>query len=311
MISLMPGPVEISDEIDAAFHLPPISHRSREFVDRFEAIRAKLCAMTGATFACLLNGSGTLANEAIASCLEGPGLVLVNGEFGERLVRQARGWDLSVRVLEWPWGVPWDLDRIAGELGGVQWVWAVHLETSTGMLNDVVSLSSLAQEHGVRLCLDCISSLGAVPLDLREVWLASGVSGKALGSYSGIAMVLASDLPRSARSVPVYLDLTTAMRTEGPCFTFSSPLLLALDQTLDLAHDYAPLGCLVRRRLRELGVKPMVDESLHAPVVATFCAPAPDFVERCRSLGYWIGGESAYLAARGLVQIANMGAVNR
>jgi hypothetical protein len=55
----------------------------------------------------------------------------------------------------------------------------------------------------------------------------------------------------------------------------------------------------------------MVDESLHAPVVATFCAPAPDFVERCRSLGYWIGGESAYLAARGLVQIANMGAVNR
>jgi aspartate aminotransferase-like enzyme len=309
MISLMPGPVEISDEINTAFRLPPISHRSAEFIDRFESVRTRLCGMTGAAHACLMNGSGTLANEAIASCLEGPGVVLVNGEFGERLARQAQRWDLPVNVVEWPWGVPWDLNRVADEIRGARWIWGVHLETSTGMLNDVASLSALAQERGVRLCLDSISSLGAVPLNLSDVWLASGVSGKALGAFSGIAMVFANEEPRPERSVPAYLDVAAAMRTEGPCFTFPSPLLLALERALDVPRDYALLGCLVRRRLRALGVRPMVEESLHAPVVTTFAAPAPDFVERCRSLGYWIGGESGYLAARKLVQIANMGAI--
>ncbi len=310
MISLMPGPVEISDAVNASFRLPPISHRSAEFIHRFEAVRSRLCEMTGVTHVALLNGSGTLANEAVASCLEGPGLVLVNGEFGARLANQALRWDLPVRVVEWGWGIPWDLDRVAEEAGGVRWIWGAHLETSTGMVNDIEGLKALALERGVRLCLDCISSLGAVPVDLRDVWLATGVSGKALGSFAGVAMILASEEPRPSRSVPTYLDVARAMQTEGPCFTFPSPLLLALERALETQHDYATLGCLVRRRLRAMRLRPLVDESFHSPVVTTFTPPTPDFLDRCHSLGYWIGGESSYLAERGLVQIANMGAVS-
>jgi aspartate aminotransferase-like enzyme len=306
----MPGPVEISDEVNASFRLPPISHRSSEFIQRFETVRSRLCALTGATHAALLNGSGTLANEAIASCLEGPGLVLINGEFGARVANQARRWNLPVRTVEWPWGVPWDLERVAEEMDGINWIWAVHLETSTGMVNDIESLKALALEHGVRLCLDCISSLGAVPLDLSGVSLASGVSGKALGSIAGVAMVLASEEPQPVRTVPTYLDVARAIQTEGPCFTFPSPLVLALERALETQRDYASLGCLVRRRLRAAGVAPLVDESLHAPVVTTFTPPTPDFLDRCYERGYWIGGESGYLAARGLVQIANMGAIH-
>jgi aspartate aminotransferase-like enzyme len=52
-----------------------------------------------------------------------------------------------------------------------------------------------------------------------------------------------------------------------------------------------------------------VDETVAAPIVTTFVPPQPNFVEKCRKLGYSIGGESGYLAQRGLVQIANMGAV--
>lgn len=43
--------------------------------------------------------------------------------------------------------------------GLARWIWAVHLETSTGMLNDVPGLARLAREAGVQLCLDCVSSL--------------------------------------------------------------------------------------------------------------------------------------------------------
>jgi aspartate aminotransferase-like enzyme len=309
MISLMPGPVEIDAKVRAVFCQAPLSHRSSEFIRRFEAVRTALAKMTGARHVALLNGSGTLANEAVGSCLEGPGVVLVNGEFGARLARQAERWRVPVRVVEWPWGVPWDLDRVAWELNGAEWVWATHLETSTGMVNDIEGLVALANARGVRVALDCISSVGAVPVDLTGVWLASGVSGKALGSYAGVAIVFASEIPSLSRPVPAYLDVAEALRTEGSCFTFPSPLLLALEEALRRERNYSPLGTLVRTRLRGMGIEPMVEEPVAAPVVTTFVPPEPGFLDRCHDLGYRIGGESGYLAARGLVQIATMGAV--
>lgn len=309
MISLMPGPVEIDPRIQAQFQLPPLSHRGSEFLCRFEGVRATLSEMTGAPQVALFTGSGTLANEAVASCLEGPGLVLINGEFGARIARQAERWNLPVRTLEWSWGSSWDFKEIEEALRGVAWVWAVHLETSTGMLNDIARLTELGNAHGVKVCLDCISSLGAAPVNLSGVYLASGVSGKALGSYAGVAMVFASETPKLSRPVPKYLDVAEALETEGPCFTFSSPLLLALEEALRGERDYEALGGLVRSKLRQRGISPMVDGPLAAPIVTTFVPPSEDFPDTCLKLGFRIGGESGYLAKRGFVQIATMGAV--
>ena len=304
----MPGPVEIAGPIRAAFALPPVSHRADEFVRQYEGVRQHLVQLTGAPRVALFQGSGTLANDVIASTLQGSGLVLVNGEFGARIAKQAQAWDLKVRTMEWNWGEPWDLNRIAESLQGVRWVWAVHLETSTGMVNDYRPLRDLLQARGIRLCLDCVSSLGAVPVDLHGVWLASGVSGKALGSFAGVGMVFASEIP-ATRRVPVYLDLAAALQTEGPRFTFSSPMLAALDVALRLERDYRPLGGLVRSKLRELQLEPMVDGPSAAPTVTTFTPPNPAFLERAMQAGFWLGGESGYLRTRGLVQIATMGAV--
>lgn len=313
MVSLLPGPVEIAAEIRAAFAGPPISHRSDEFIQRFEAVRARLRSMTGAAQAALMVGSGTLANDAVGGQLEGPGLVLVNGEFGARLAAQARRWGLDCRVLEWPWGRAWDLDQVAGSLTQgyprVDWIWAVHLETSTGMVNDVAGLTALAEQHDVKVCLDCVSSLGSVDLDLSRIWLASGVSGKALGSYAGVAIVFAGNGALKPRPIPAYLDAYEAAEEIGPRFTFPSPALAALECAMEMKREYAPLGCLVRSRLRQMGWQPLVDESLAAPVVTTFDLPEPGFIERCRALGYEIGGESQYLRERGWVQISTMGAV--
>ena len=139
--------------------------------------------------------------------------------------------------------------------------------------------------------------------------MASGVSGKALGSFAGVAIVFAAEVPKLRHLVPVYLDVAEALRTEGSCFTFPSPLLLALEEALRLRRDYAPLGNLVRQRLRGMGIEPMVEEPIAAPVVTTFAPPENRFLDRCLHLGYRIGGESGYLAVRGLVQIATMGAV--
>jgi len=78
--------------------------------------------------------------------------------------------------------------------------------------------------------------------------MASGVSGKR-SAHSPVWR--SSSLPRCPSSrvrCRFYLDVAEAMRTEGSCFTFPSPLLLALEEALRRKRDYAPLGNLVRNR---------------------------------------------------------------
>jgi aspartate aminotransferase-like enzyme len=369
-VCLLPGPVAVAAVVQEAFRQPALYHRGPEFIALFEKVRRTLGALVGGRDVALLNGSGTLANEAVAATLavensaecqvlsaeskaENPpshppltthhspltthhspltrGVLLVNGEFGERLARQASRFGLRPRVLSWPWGKPWDLDELdtalAAEPPG-SWVWGVHQESSTGVLNDLPGLVRLARARGQRVCADCISSLGAVPLDLSGVYLATGASGKSLGAYAGVAIIFAdaaalASLDRS--HVPSYLDVAAALANQGPCYTFPSQQLRALDAALaDYATpalatrryaQYAALGAYVRRRLRELGLEPLADERWASPVVTTFAPPGEQtldgFVAMCRSWGFAIGGQSGYLVKRRLVQIATMGEVTR
>jgi aspartate aminotransferase-like enzyme len=335
-ICLLPGPVTVSRAVREAFHEPPIYHRGSEFIEHFVEVRRTLSAMVGGRSVVILNGSGTLANETVAATLAatpgpGRGVLLSNGEFGERLAQQATRFGLRPRVLSWEWGQPWDLDEIdaalASEPAGT-WVWGVHQESSTGVLNDLPGLVRVVQKHGGRVCLDCISSLGAVPLDLCDVYLATGATGKSLGAFAGAALVFADTeaLARVQRErVPSYFDLVAALDSDGPCYTFPSATLRALEASLaeyvtpenaGAAYArYAELGRYVRQQLRRLGLEPLCSEEWACPVVTTFTPPegesAPAFVARCRRWGFAIGGQSGYLAKRRLVQIATMGAVTQ
>ncbi len=341
VVCLLPGPVTISPRIKAAFHEPPIYHRGSEFIDRFANVRQKLSQMVGGRSVALLNGSGTLANEAMLAALAAEqrqvpgsprrGVMLINGEFGERLARQATRVGLQPRRLQWDWGEPWDLEQIDAVLADEplgSWILGVHQESSTGILNDIAGLFTMARKRGVRVCLDCISSLGAVPIDLSQVYLATGTSGKSIGSYAGASIVFADEEAVDGldqTGVPTYVDLAAALKSRGPCFTFPSSTLLALEAALEsyatpekaeaIYGRYRETGSWIRRKLRSLGLMPMAPEASASPVITTFTSPGRlssiKFVARCRAWGFSIGGESTYLSDRRLVQIATMGAVEQ
>ncbi|MBS0261142.1 MAG: alanine--glyoxylate aminotransferase family protein [Planctomycetes bacterium] len=334
-ICLLPGPVTLSSAVRTAMQQPVLYHRGSEFLALFDRVRRQLSDLVGGRDVALFPGSGTVANDVVAATLAAGsatrGLILENGEFGRRLVAQARRFGLEPRVLSWPWGCPWNLDEIASALDEAvpgSWVWGVHHETSTGLLNDLAGLIRLAKSRGVRVCLDAVSSIGGQPLDLSEVFLSTGTSGKALGACSGIALVFGDrdelDNSNSAR-VPTSLDLVASLNHAGPRFTFPSPPLQALAAALqcydssakatERFHDYTALGCFVRRELRGLGLAPLAEDSHASSTVTTFAVPdggdSDGFVERCQRAGFLIGGQSAYLAERRLVQIATMGAVTQ
>lgn len=320
LVSLMPGPVEIAPEVRAAFQRAPISHRCAEFTAVYESVRASLSRLAGGMPVAILTGSGTTANDAVALHLhaafgEAPGLILVNGEFGERLARQATRAGLRYETLSWPWGDPWNMRDVADKLAQrPAWVWAVHLETSTGVLNPLQQLAEIMASREIPLAADCVSSLGATPLPQQGLWMCTGVSGKAIGAYAGLSFVFANPAALERvpdMSLPASMDVRVAIAHRGPQFTVASPSLYALEAALsqcDFAR-HAEMGSIVRRRLRELGIRPLAAEIDAAPCVTTFVAPDSAFVDRCRRAGFELGGGSGYLRERGWTQIATMGAI--
>src|SRR5437588_3748939 len=92
-VNFLPGPVTVRREVRRAFEQAPESHRADSFVKEFQGAKQVLCELVRAAKVELFLGSGTLANDVIAGQLsleKKPGLILSNGEFGERLLDQAK-----------------------------------------------------------------------------------------------------------------------------------------------------------------------------------------------------------------------------
>src|SRR5215472_7147619 len=105
-VNLLPGPVTVRREVRRAFEQAPESHRAEPFAKDFQATKKLLCDLTQAGRVEILLGSGTLANDVVAGQLSfetGRGLVLSNGEFGQRLVDHARRFGLDFEAVEFPW----------------------------------------------------------------------------------------------------------------------------------------------------------------------------------------------------------------
>src|SRR5712672_2645433 len=114
-VNFLPGPVTVRREVRRAFEQAPESHRAEVFTKDFQTTKTALCELVKAKKVELFLGSGTLANDVVAGQLSlesGRGLVLSNGEFGERLMDQGRRFGLDFEVGEFPWGQPFDLQAV-------------------------------------------------------------------------------------------------------------------------------------------------------------------------------------------------------
>ena len=322
--SFLPGPVTVRREVRRAFEQAPESHRGDAFIKDFQAVKQLLCELVRARNVELLLGSGTLANDVIAGQLSlerQPGLVRGNGEFGARLVDHARRAGLAFDALEFPWGQPLDLAEVRAGLErapALRWLWCTHCETSTGVLNDVARLNALCSEFQVKLCLDSISAIGTVPVDLTGVFLASGTSGKGLRSYPGLSMVYYHHpVAPQPTALPRYLDLGQYAAQQGIPFTSSSNLLHALHAAVKpVRWDERYAGLLehsawLRTKLRQLGFELVGSEAKASPAIVTIALPAhlksTDIGGLIQESGYLVSYNSDYLRGRNWIQISLMG----
>lgn len=325
--NFLPGPVKVSQHVKQMFSVHSVSHRSEVFIQDFSVTKNLLRQLVNSKYVEIFMGSGTLANDVIAGQLflnQKRGLILSNGEFGNRLINHATKFGLQFEILQREWGGVFkreDIELILNQNSNIKWLWVVHCETSTGILNDIQMLKQICIEREIFLCLDGISSIGTVPVDLSKIYMASCVSGKGLRSYPGLSMVFYNRKVFPSNKLPVYLDLGYYAANNGIPFTILSNLVYSLKMSLETFesegafNNIASLSQWLRHRLREFGYYIIAPDAYASPGVITIELPAKISSKKLGSqlenLGYFISYNSAYLLKRNWIQICLMGECSR
>jgi alanine-glyoxylate transaminase / serine-glyoxylate transaminase / serine-pyruvate transaminase len=198
---MIPGPVDVSEAVIAAMANQVVPHYGSEWTALYKETTTALQSIfqtTGDVF--LLVGSGSTGLEAAINSLFMPGekvLITMNGFFGDRIAQFSLAHGLTVVEAAADWGKPVDPLTVERLLDGdrqICGIIAVHHETSTGVLNPVREMGSLARKYGVPLVVDAVSSLGGEELKMDEwgVDICVTASNKCLESVPGVSPVAVS-----------------------------------------------------------------------------------------------------------------------
>ena len=242
---LGPGPSPVSPRVTKAMTAPPLSHLDPDFVKILDDVRARLARVFKAGdgwFTPAISGTGTSAMEAAIANTVTPGMraaAVVNGYFGDRLAQMLARFGADVHRIEGEWGRAIDPAAIEAAVNKASFnlLAIVHAETTTGALNPVGDIATLLRARGIPFIVDCVTSLGAVPVD-AEGWGAAvcySCSQKGLGAPSGLGPIAFSpSSPRSAsRSFAFDRALLEAFWVDRKYHhTISAPLIYALREAL-------------------------------------------------------------------------------
>ncbi|HUS02779.1 MAG TPA: aminotransferase class V-fold PLP-dependent enzyme [Chitinophagaceae bacterium] len=318
IVNLTTGPVGISREVMKALQEPPISHRSQEFKKLYKQTTEFLSSSFHVQETFLLTGSGTLANEAMLQeikYIRGHGLIISNGEFGNRLIEQARRNNLNFITYQVEWGKIFDLQKIQNTISNnpTKWILFCHCETSTGVINGLNEITAIAKRKNCLCFVDCMGTVGTMPLDLSNVAMATASSGKGLASIPGLAVIFSNIELAVKKDVPVYLDLHHYCLNSGIPFTIPSNLINALyvsicqklrEQHFELLDKY---GREFFKILNKYDLIPFSNKNSKVFTLVTSQKRKEAFIHSLTDKQILLSHESDYLKKRQWCQLASFG----
>ena len=293
----IPGPTPCPDEVLQAMTKQMINHRGPEFKQIIYGITDKLKQLfqtKGDVF--LLTASGTGGMEAAVVNTLSPGdevLSVAIGVFGERFGVIAEKFGAEVIPLRFEWGKAADIDTIRKALQdkpGIKAVLVTHNETSTGVTNDLGSISSVAKEFDKLLLVDAISSLGSINLPVDDWQCDVTITGSQKGWMvpPGLAMVTISakawQANAEAKMPRFYWDFAKARsyleKAQTPwtpavsiVFALSISLGMMLDEGLtNIIARHARIAKMTREGMKALGLSIFANEHYASNTVTSIAA---------------------------------------
>jgi alanine-glyoxylate transaminase/serine-glyoxylate transaminase/serine-pyruvate transaminase len=200
---MVPGPVEVDWEVLNQMSYPQIAHYNDEAIqiynDCVQSLK-KLLRCDRKANVYIIPGSGSVAlDSCIGSVVrkEDKILVAINGNFGERLKVQAESFGAEVVEVRVEPG-----KAIRGEMikntieknHSIKAILAVHLETTTGVLNPIWEIGTVAKKYDIPLIVDCVSSFGTEEFNMEEwgVSLCGAAVQKGLETPPGLGIIAVS-----------------------------------------------------------------------------------------------------------------------
>ena len=253
---MIPGPTPVPERVLEALGRHPIGHRSKDFQKIVKSTTENLQWLHQTKNEVLtITGSGTAAMEAgIINTLSKGDKVICgeNGKFGQRWVKVAEEFGLEVIQINAEWGKPLDPEKFKNILENdvnkdIKAVILTHSETSTGVINDLKTISKYIRKHKQALSIiDCVTSIGAfnVPTDEWELDIVASGSQKGYMIPPGLSFLSMSDKAWRANELSnlpkFYLDLKSykkSLLNNSNPFTPSVNLMFALDEALNMMKE--------------------------------------------------------------------------
>jgi len=270
---MIPGPTPVPEKVLQALSKHPIGHRSKEFQDLVESTTKNLKWLHQTKNDVLtITGSGTAAMEAgIINTLSKGDKVICgeNGKFGERWVKVAKEFGLEVIKIDSEWGTPLDPEKFKKALEEdkqkeIKAVILTHSETSTGVINDLETISSYIRAHNTALSIiDCVTSLGAcnVPVDEWELDIVASGSQKGYMIPPGLSFIAMSqkawEAAEKSNLPKFYLNLKSykkSLLTNSNPYTPAVNLVFALDEALKMMKEEGLDNIFIRHNKHKLAM---------------------------------------------------------
>jgi len=305
----IPGPTPVPDEVLQAMAKQMINHRGPEFVQLLNDVTAKLKQIFQTKSDLLvLTASGTGGLEAAIVNTLSPGdkvLATSIGVFGDRFTKIAQQYGAETIPLSFEWGKAADIDAIRQALRAEPKIKAVMVtqnETSTGVTNDLASISSVVKEFDKLLLVDAISGLGAIDLPVDDWHCDVTVTGsqKAWMVPPGLTMISVSEegwrAHAEAKMPRFYWDFTKAKSSleKGqtpwtPAVSIIFALQVALDMMLkegltNVVARHARVGKATREGIKSLGLSLFAEESHASNAVTAVAVPDGLDVKKLRKI---------------------------
>ncbi|WP_158735607.1 2-aminoethylphosphonate aminotransferase [Alteribacillus sp. YIM 98480] len=298
---LNPGPVTTSDQVKRAQVIPDKSPREKEFqqlITKVSSMISGIAATSDRYQTILFGGSGTAAVEAIISSTVGDGhlCVINNGVYGARMLEMAKAYGISVAEYKSPLDKPIKITELEQFMNkqktAITHLAVVYHETSTGLLNDIESLSRLCKSNNISLLVDAVSAFGAIPIDM-EKWKVSFMAGSAnknIQGLPGISFVIGAkdefEKLKKVKAKNYYLNLYDQyLHFETfDLFRFTPPvqtlyaLNTALEELMEEGVDkryerYIRCWNLLTNGLKKLGLNLVVAPKHHSKLVSAVYEP--------------------------------------
>ncbi len=319
---LTPGPLTTSRSVKLAA-LADYGSRDVEFRNIVADIRQRLLAMANCdeSYECVIvQGSGTFAIEAALGALTPNAvdktLVIANGAYGDRAAQILERLKRPFLKIDKGDSAAPQADEIVPLLDAdkrISHVWAIHCETTSGIINPISDIARVVKERGRKIMVDAMSSFGALPLDMVadniDVMVSS--SNKCIEGLPGFSYVMLKRdqlIASEGKSHSIVLDLFQqwkGLQANGQ-FRFTPPthVLVAFWQAL-LEHEeeggvvgrldrYERNAATLNAGMKKLGFASLLDDDDSGPIIQTYLTPRDPkfdfdvFYEALRGKGFAI-----------------------